>query len=109
MPSIRSFIMGGSKVIKKHADALAKYLPNGQIIFGYGTTENGGSVISASEGNADNVGQLYHNMQVKVKFEYNFLSIDNCINLNLNRFMERMKAYWGPTELVKLLTKDLDK
>lgn len=100
-PSIRNFIMGGSKLIKKHADTISCYFPNGQIIYSYGTTENGGSVISIGEGQYENVGQLFHNMNVKV----DIWEILECSNWNsfqfLFRFTAKIKSNWVQMKLAK--------
>lgn len=66
MPSMKNLILGGSRLPKNLAKPMVEFFPNGHINYGYGASENGGSVVAVSVGRLDNVGNLCHEMKVKV-------------------------------------------
>lgn len=64
-PSVVNFITGGTLIGKSFMEKLLTFLPNGKIIHGYGSTEITGTV-SISINSSEDVGQLVHNVEVKV-------------------------------------------
>lgn len=68
MDSIKCVITGGAPVSATLSERLNKFLPNGKISIHYGYTEISG-IITDSGGRLDTVGQLAHNIEMKVNGE----------------------------------------
>lgn len=66
LDSIRLWISGGSFVSPFLVQKLKGYVKNGAVYSGYGMTEVG-SLVSSTEANSNSVGQLSHNISLRVQ------------------------------------------
>lgn len=63
--SVKNFATGGTLIGKSLMEKLQTFLPNGKIFHIYGSTEVA-NIVAISINSSENVGQLTHNIEVKV-------------------------------------------